>query len=117
MAVVYSLRRSEVCGLRWNAIDFEDKKFLINRIVTEISAPYGTGKKEKIVVKDYPKSRRYKTYPLIKYVEEVLLNLRKKQMDQGTYKNDGYLLLNKKGELIRPNYITRQYIEKKENEF
>ena len=33
MAAFYGLRRSEIVGLKWNAIDFENKKIIIQHTV------------------------------------------------------------------------------------
>lgn len=36
MGAFYGLRRSEIVGMKWDAIDFEKKTFMIRHIVTEV---------------------------------------------------------------------------------
>ena len=35
LAALYGMRRSEVVGLKWNAIDFEQKTITIKHVVTD----------------------------------------------------------------------------------
>ena len=70
MGGFYGLRRSEVVGLRWSAIDFENNIFYINHTVT---TPLIDGV-TKIVAKDRAKTKSsLRALPLGKDIKEILL--------------------------------------------
>lgn len=70
LSAFYGLRRSEVIGLKWNAIDFERKTISIHHIVTEV---YEDGKC-KLVSKDRTTTESsFRTLPLVGPIEELLL--------------------------------------------
>ncbi len=102
----YGLRRSEVLGLKWNAIDFEQNTFKIQHTVV---------KNRTIVAKDTTKSSASRrTYPLIPEVREVLLILRDKQKENhklfgASYEKSDYVFVWPDGHLYRPDYITRSF--------
>lgn len=113
IAAFYGLRRSEIVGLKWKAIDFERKTITINHIVTETMMD---GKKV-VVQKNRPKTKSsYRTLPLVKPFEELLLNIREKQeinkkLYGKCYCKDylEYIYVNDLGELISPNFITQHF--------
>lgn len=109
LTIIYGLRRSEICGLRWKSFDFLGGKFIIDQIITEAYKAYSTEKKFDIIVKNYPKSKQLKTYPIIEYVQDLLLDLKEKQIKSGLYSSEGYLLLKDNGKLIRPNHISEKF--------
>lgn len=110
----YGLRRSEVLGLRWDAIDFRN-----NTITIRQKAVYTHDDDGKCVVQmsnslKTDSSRR--TLPIIKPVRDYLIRLQKQQAEdrdrfKGSYKheNTGYLCLMANGELIKPDYLTRNF--------
>ena len=76
MSSYYGLRRSEVVGLKWDAIDFENKTITIRHIVTEVNKD---GKNE-LVQKDRTKTKSsYRTLPLVGPFEELLLRIKAEQ--------------------------------------
>lgn len=117
MAVIlgafYGLRRSEVVGLKWNAIDFKKKTITIKHTVTEVTIDG----KMITVEKDRTKTKSsYRTLPLVKPFEELLLKLKAEQEENRrvcgkTYCKDylGYIYVNELGERIKPNYITQNF--------
>lgn len=113
IAAYYGLRRSEVLGLKWDAIDFDKKTLTIkHKIVND----YSDGK-EIIIGEDKLKnasSRR--TLPLIPHIEKLLLEERKKQgyysllLKKGyNNKYSEYVCRDNLGNLITPNYITDHF--------
>ena len=107
----YGLRRGEVLGLKWSAIDFKNKTLIISHTVTEINDEEG---KTVIIQKDRTKNKSsFRTLPLVPQVEEALL--RKKRQDEeyrGVCKKSysrkftDYVFVNEIGELIKPHYLT-----------
>ncbi|NMA25370.1 MAG: site-specific integrase, partial [Clostridiales bacterium] len=117
MAVIlgafYGLRRSEVVGLKWSAIDFRKKTITIKHTVTEFTLDG-----ELIIAeKDGTKTKSsYRTLPLIAPFEELLHRVKKEQEQNrkvcgNAYCRDylEYVYVNQLGELIRPNYITHHF--------
>lgn len=102
----YGLRRSEVLGLRWSAIDFDKGTLTINHTVV---------KNLTVVRKDSTKTQSsYHTYKLIDDVRRVLLeqlerqrNYRKMFGDQ--YVESDYVFTWEDGRLFKPDYITRAF--------
>ncbi|MBR4336323.1 MAG: site-specific integrase [Clostridia bacterium] len=106
VALYYGLRRSEVLGLRWSAIDFDHDKISINHTVV---------KNKTIVRKDTTKTQcSFHTYLLIKDVKDVLLR-RLEEVHQreaelgGTYTKTDYVFTWDDGRLLRPDYITKAF--------
>ena len=113
LAAFYGLRRSEVVGLRWDAIDFEKKTITIRHTVTQVSL----NGKSTVISKDRTKTKSsYRTLPLVKPFEELLHRLKKQQEENrklcgSAYckKYMDYIYVNELGERIKPNYITQHF--------
>ena len=104
LALYYGLRRSEVLGLKWSAIDFENNTLTVcHTVVKNIS----------IVCKDSTKTEASRaTFQLLPEVREILLNLKEKA-PQGSE----YICVWEDGRLMRPDSVTRgfQRVLKKHN--
>jgi len=113
LAAFYGLRRSEILGLKWSAIDFENKTLTIRHTVTQ-SCIDG---KVTVVSKDRTKTKSsYRTLPLVAPFEELLIKLHQKQEENRiicgkSYCKDylDYIYVNSVGELIKPGYITQHF--------
>lgn len=74
LAVYYGLRSSEICGLQWNAIDFDNKTMLIKNVVTKGLDENG---KEYTMKRERTKNKAsYRTLPLTPLIEEKLCEKR-----------------------------------------
>lgn len=106
----YGLRRSEIVGLRWSAIDFDNNVFYVNHTVT---TPNIDGKKT-IVAKDRAKTKSsLRALPLNEDLKDRLLEIKKQQeMYQKKFKRSydrkwlDYVMVDELGGLILPDYIT-----------
>ena len=113
LASFYGLRRSEILGLKWNAIDFESKTITIQHIVTQVSVD-GT---LLLVQKDRTKNKASRrTLPLVPQIEQFLLRLQREQKThrvvcKSCYNNEylGYLYVNEMGDLIKPDYVSENF--------
>ena len=99
LAVVYGLRRSEICGLRWKDIDFETGTLNVRNTKTQNGDLVIEGEQTKT-----KKSRR--TIDLIQSTVSYLQDLKKRQEKDG-------LTLDKvcvwpDGQEVRPDYLTRR---------
>lgn len=94
VTLYYGLRRSEVLGLKWSAIDFDKETLSICHTVVKGSS---------IVAKDRTKtesSRR--TFPLLPEIKEMLLNRKETARSE-------YIFVWDDGRLFRPDYVTRGF--------
>ena len=113
LAAFYGLRRSEAIGLKWDAIDFEQKTLTIRHTVTEVCI----NGKSTIIAKDRTKTKSsYRTLPLVPPFEELLYRLKAQQEANrklcGRMYNKkylGYIYVNEIGELVKPGYITQHF--------
>lgn len=113
----YGFRRSEVIGLKWSAIDFENKTITINHIITQSNG--------KLIIKDRTKTKSSKrTLPLEPIVKSFLLELKEKQERNKELCGDSYnqeyleyICVDNCGNLIRPDYVTETFLKllKKKN--
>ena len=110
---VYGLRRSEIVGLRWSAIDFENNIIFINHTIT---TPRVDAVK-KIIPKDRGKTKSStRALPLDEDVKARLLEHKTKQeMYQKKFKRSyskewlDYVMVDELGLLITPDYITSAF--------
>ena len=113
LGAFYGLRRSEVVGIKWDAIDFERKTFTIKHTVTEVVLDG----KQILIGKERTKTKSsHRTLPLVKPFEELLLRMKDAQETNrrvcgSTYcmKYLDYIYVNELGELVRPNFITQSF--------
>jgi len=113
MALYYGLRRSEVVGLKWSAVDFENKRIRINHVVTVADIDGKT----RIVAKDRTKTKSStRTMPLIPKVEQYLLRMKTEQEQYKKLCGKGYctdyseyIYVNQIGELVKPDYLSTHF--------
>lgn len=113
IAAYYGLRRSEVLGLRWSAIDLEHKTISISHKVIEAEV----GGKFIPVGEDVLKTKSsFRTLPLIPAVEKLILAEKEKQemyrrLFRKSYCRDylEYICVDQCGRLLRPNYVTEHF--------
>ena len=114
LAAFYGMRRGEVCGMRWNKIDFKYNTITVDHVMTMIKGDNG---KRHPVPKDYPKnSSSIRTLPMTDALRERLLEIRDEQKQSrkdfgDCYENKwkGYLCVRPDGNLITPDYVTKNY--------
>ena len=115
IAGVYGLRREEVIGIKWNAIDFNDKTLTIRHTV-------GRGKINGVtqfIFKDRSKSDSgYRTLPLFDFIADLLKEYKNKYEENkkffgNTYVNDynEYICLMENGELMKPGFLSQKFSE------
>ena len=113
LSAFYGLRRSEVLGLKWDAIDFERNTISIRHTVTSCTVDG----RYTIVAADTTKTKSSRrTLPLVAPVRELLLNLRERQAENRKLcgksyckEDDGYICLNEMGQRILPSYLSSHF--------
>ncbi|MBC9810718.1 tyrosine-type recombinase/integrase [Carnobacterium maltaromaticum] len=113
LAAFYGLRRSEVLGLKIDAVDFDEKTITIRHIVTESTI----NNKRQIIVKDSTKTKSsYRTLPLVNVIEESILNAIQQQKEYQiicgndyNYDYQDYLCKDEFGNRFKPGYISKKF--------
>ena len=113
MAAFYGLRREEVVGLKWNAIDFENKTIAIKSVVTAANVDG----KQVLVQKNTAKTKSsLRTLPLVPPIEDLLLRMKKAQeafkaLCGNSYSKEyqDYVYVNQLGQLVKPEYLTTHF--------
>lgn len=119
VAAFYGLRRGEVVGLKWDAIDFERGTITIKHTVTSVQVDGKT----KMYAHDSAKTKSsMRTLPLVgsfaEYFKEVKTAQEVNKNVCGNcynYEYDGYVFVDELVDLIRPEYLTSyfpQHIQK-----
>lgn len=111
MAAFYGLRRSEIMGLRWQAVDFANNTISIDHTVVQ----FRSGGKQKIVSKDRTKTKSScRTMPLVPQFRELLLQMQERQKNcrelcGNCYTDTGYIYVNDLGAPYQPNFVTQHF--------
>lgn len=113
LGAFYGLRRSEIVGLKWSAIDFEQNTITISHTVTSCNLDG----KCVIVAKDTAKTKSSRrTLPLVPYFHEKLLAVKAQQernqkLCGRSYNREflEYICVDDIGDRFKPNYITSQF--------
>lgn len=106
ITLYYGLRRSEVVGLMWDAIDFENNTLRIQHTVVHVST---------IMASDSTKTEASKrTYYLLPEIRDILLTIQKKQEDNkrvfgDSYVQTDYVFTWDDGRPYRPDCVTRSF--------
>lgn len=115
LAVYYGLRRGEVVGLKWDAIDFEKNTISIEHTVTVAKVK---GKK-KLNESDSAKTdSSMRTLPLVPAFRKKLLSLKQEQKQNQKLFGKSYdktkteyIYVDMMGKRIRPDYLTQEFPE------
>ena len=107
----YGFRRSEVIGLKWSAVDFENDTITIDHTITQSSG--------KLIIRDKTKTKSSKrTLPLEPIVKSFLIELKEKQEKNrelcgDSYNKDylEYICVDNCGNIIRPDYVTETFLK------
>lgn len=110
LGAFYGLRRSEVIGLKWSAIDFNNNTLIVKHTVTSFTIDG----KHIIHASDSTKNKSsMRTLPLVPAFKEKLLAAKEQQainrkLCGRSYSKDylDYICVNELGVRLRPNYIT-----------
>ena len=113
LGAFYGLRRSEILGLKWKAIDFEQNTITIQHTVTWCRID-GESRQ---VIRDMTKSKSsLRTLPLTPVFKEKLIRFKAQQEEYQRvcgkcYCKDylEYICVDQLGQLIKPNYVTTAF--------
>lgn len=109
VAAYYGFRRSELIGLKWDAIDFENKMITIKHKVLNVNG--------KFYLSDTLKTQASnRTLPLLPEIENLLLK-RHEQIEKNkklygksyNYKFIDYVFVDDIGDLINPDHVSNRF--------
>ena len=113
LAVLFGLRRSEICGLCEEDIDWENSTVTIRRTVTQQTIDG----KNVITSRPFTKNRRSKTFGLPKpVIDELLAMIEENRENERKFGKsychewDGYVFRYPDGKLISPNMVTNRFM-------
>lgn len=110
LAAFYGLRREEIIGLKWTAIDFENSTLTIQHTVTECNL---NGKHIEVASDTAKTDSSLRTMPLVADFREMLLAKKEKQehyrkLCGRSYCKEylDYIFVNEMGERWKPSYLS-----------
>jgi site-specific recombinase len=110
LALFYGFRRSELLGLRFSVIDFDNNTILVNTKIT-------SSEKEKLVPKQKMKNdSSYRIMPLLDSIKKLIIQrMERIKKDKHFFKSiytkkwEGFVCGGENGELIKPDRVTRTF--------
>ena len=113
VAAFYGLRRGEVLGLKWDAIDFQRGTLTIKRTVTEVRLD---GKTEIIEQESAKTKSSLRTLPLVGSFKDYFMEVKQAQEVNKSvcgncynYDYDRYVFVDELGERMKPDYLTNYF--------
>ncbi len=113
LTAFYGLRRSEVLGLKWSAVDFGAKTITIKHTVVEVKIDG----RQQVLAKDRTKTNSSRR--VLPLTEELIEALNREKVRQKEYqkrlkkkyttKYKEYICLQPDGTLIKPDYVTKHF--------
>lgn len=106
ITALYGLRRSEVLGLQWDSIDFENERLTIRRTVSKVT---------KTVAKDKTKTASsYRSFPLTKEAAAIFRKAFDEQEENRklfgkSYQRNEYVFKWPDGHPFSPDYVSREF--------
>lgn len=107
LTLFYGLRRSEVLGLKWNAIDFSEKTIEIKHTVVKIH--------NIVHKKDSTKNKSsLRIFPMSAMACEKLIELKERQaeykkLQPNDYMDEDYVFTSISGTVYDPNYVSKHF--------
>ena len=106
ISCLYGLRRSELMGLKWSAINFSNDTLMIQHTVVMYDST--------VVQKDKTKNQSSnRCYPLLPEIKEILQKIKAKQEDNkklfgDCYIDSGYIFTREDGNVFHPSYVSHR---------
>lgn len=108
---IYGLRRSEVLGIKWSCVDFENNTIHICETLQQ-STKELTG--ESNYTDDTKNASSNRTMPLIPVIKEKLLVQKQWQFEnkkefEELYSDSDFVFTHENGSVMTPNYLTKNF--------
>ena len=107
LTIFYGLRRSEVLGIKWDAVDFENNTLAIRHTVTSANG-------ELFKTNATKNDSSYAVLPMPDMIKNALIDWRSEQLrfkaiQPNDYIEEGYICTRIDGNLIKPDYVTDHF--------
>ena len=107
LIIAYGFRRSEALGLKWDAVDFEDKTISIRATVMK------SGTEVKFV-RDTKSRASVRTLPMSDEFAEYLRDVQQRQVKDkekygDLYQDENFVCASKNGKVINPNCVYERF--------
>lgn len=108
LTAVYGLRRSEVLGLKWDSVNFDNNTLTIKHTVSKVTT---------VVEKDKTKnSSSHRTFPLLPDIRSLLAQLKQQEnanrkLFQREYQENDYILKWDDGHPFSPDYVSHHFAD------
>ncbi|PKM96373.1 MAG: site-specific integrase [Firmicutes bacterium HGW-Firmicutes-1] len=106
LAGILGLRREEICGLKWEAVKFDDKIIVINKARTQAGS--------KNIEKETKNTSSYRTLHAPDDILDLLKLIKQTQESEkvfleGNYLDQNFVVCDEDGKPTRPNYISHLF--------
>jgi len=107
--IFYGLRRSEILGLKWGAVDMDNNMFTIQHTVTRINKVIHKSDRTK-------NNSSYGNMPIPIIIKRSLESVQQIQeqdrlLQPNDYQSEGYIFINKNGKLLLPGYVSKRFTQ------
>ena len=107
--IFYGLRRSEILGLKWDAVDMDNNMFTIQHTVTRINKVIHKSDRTK-------NNSSYGNMPIPIIIKRSLESVQQIQeqdrlLQPNDYQSEGYIFINKNGKLLLPGYVSKRFTQ------
>jgi len=107
LSLFYGLRRSEVLGLRWDAVDFESRTIAIKHTVVKVGNVLHKNDRTK-------NDSSYTAFPMSEKIEMELQRWKKHQIEMKTlqpndYEDNGYICTKANGQLLATDFVSQHF--------
>ena len=106
ITALYGLRRSELLGLKWDSVDFDEKRLTIQHTVSKVTS---------IVAKDKTKTASsFRSFPLTSeaqsiFMDEKVKELENQQLFGKAYQKNDYIFKWDDGHPYSPDYVSQTF--------
>lgn len=105
-ALFTGLRKSEILGLRWSAINFTENTILVNHSVIRSIVD---GKTAVISQDKLKRDASFRTLPMIEPIRDLLFCEIKRRYGMNSFLQEDYIFVDEKGVILKPNYISEAF--------
>lgn len=106
MALFFGLRRSELLGIKWKAVNFEANTLTISHTIVRVCL---NGKVEIIGKDKVKRSKSYRSFPLPPYIKALLVSYIKQRYPGGKPKGDDYVFVDDSNKVLDPDHLSRNF--------
>ena len=106
ITALYGLRRSELLGLKWDSVEFDDGRLTVRHTVSQVTKPVEKNKTKN--------TSSFRSFPLVPEARRIFLDAkeneeRNRQQFGKAYLENEYIFKWDDGHLYAPEYISKQF--------